>query len=299
MAGDVLAHHLNKVMHRVAPQSGLQALFASPVDATKAQSARDTLSELVLLKRTRFDNDSSVTTNEAEKRIRYGGNQQPQQRRFTEYARDHCSNYYDSIGSSSSSTCTSRGHSDSIVAPNGDINSCNSMNPGPTQSQRRQDLYTTHFGWKAIDNYSSPSRDAMNIQSSSPITIPSSTLPHERTVADYFATPKPAVKSHPSIFNVQSRPQKGLRTTISSPDEILFDDHIEPMTSDDICRCCYRVVTDSVMSQRCCFCMKTGCGTCMKECESCYELFCLHCSTSNYSNSYERNLCLDCEAEIR
>jgi hypothetical protein len=118
---------------------------------------------------------------------------------------------------------------------------------------------------------------------------------NQRRVDDYFSTPKPPGGSRLDMIDLQNRPVKNMKSLNGICDELFQSEHVEPMMTDDTCQCCYRLVCDATISHRCCFCMKIGCLTCMKNCEACSEFFCLHCSTSNYSSLYERILCLDCE----
>ncbi|CAM6085012.1 unnamed protein product [Calypogeia fissa] len=51
-------------------------------------------------------------------------------------------------------------------------------------------------------------------------------------------------------------------------------------------------------SDKVCFhCSRNCCEQCCIRCEGCEELFCSVCSTSNYSERYERSFCFDCNAE--
>lgn len=118
---------------------------------------------------------------------------------------------------------------------------------------------------------------------------------NQRRVDDYFSTPKPPAGNRMDLIDLQCRPVKNMKLLLGVCDEFFQSEQIEPMITDNTCQCCYRLVCDATISHRCCFCMKVGCLTCMKNCEACSEFFCLHCSTSNYSSSYERILCLDCE----
>ena len=313
-----------KDMQHVAPKTALQeGIFYHPPDQEVEKSARETLSHNVLLKRTRSDIDSSVSAIENLKKNKFSSfmveDQQPRQQLFNEIASDHLTDNYswsnnnynknhddtNSSGkgcsnrssSSSSSGSSSRDHSGRIMFTNCSINSWDYA--GTESIRSSQDIHKSFFLQKSPNVFMSPPRHAINMQTSTPITITSVGNSHKRTVEDYFLTPKPSSKNRSSILNPQSRPQKNLRNVVGTPDEVFFSDPVEPMISDDSCQCCFRLVTDAVISQRCSFCMKTGCRSCMKGCELCYELFCLHCSTSNYNNSYERILCLDCEDKTR
>lgn len=99
---------------------------------------------------------------------------------------------------------------------------------------------------------------------------------------------------HDTFFHRQQQNVPIIKT--GSSESIPFS---EPMSLEDSCQCCFRLVSDITISKRCSFCIKTGCATCIQNCESCYESFCLHCTTANYSDSYERIFCLDCQQNER
>ena len=307
-----------KDMQHIAPLEALQeGIFYYPLDQEAEKSARRTSSQDVLQKRTRFDIDRSVPTIEINKKMKFSSviveDQQPHQQLFNEIASQNRTNNYswsnsnnddkngcyksNTNSSSSSSSSSSRGHSEKSMCINGSFNSWDYARTEPILSS--QDIYKNFSERESTIVYVSPPRHSVDVLTSTPIVVASSSNLHKRTVEDYFLTPKPSLKNRSSIFNPQCRPEKSLRNLISTPDEVFFGDPVEPMVTDDSCQCCFRLVTDAIISQRCSFCMKTGCRSCMKGCELCYELFCLHCSTSNYNNSYERILCLDCEDKTR
>jgi hypothetical protein len=125
-----------------------------------------------------------------------------------------------------------------------------------------------------------------------------STVSHQKKVDDYFSTPKPSSKSQLDVTDPHCRPIKGKKSPSSARNNS-DQEAAEPMITDDVCQCCFRLLCDVTVWHKCCFCMKVGCAACVSSCDACSEVFCLHCSTSNYSSSYERILCLDCQGDGR
>ena len=116
---------------------------------------------------------------------------------------------------------------------------------------------------------------------------------HRRRMDEYFSIPMPSLSIRSEIYDVQHRPSAKLRG--GDREDGSLEERTEPTTTEDRCECCLRLVSDLTLSHRCCFCTKVGCLECMKSCEACIEFFCSHCSTRNYSSTYERTLCLDCD----
>lgn len=133
------------------------------------------------------------------------------------------------------------------------------------------------------------------------VLISKSTIPriqkesHQRRVDEYFSIPMPSVCGRSEIFDIQYRPSATLKLCRNDAEAESSQERAEPTTVEDKCQCCFRLVSDLTISHRCSFCMKVGCLECMISCELCIEFFCSHCSTKNYSSTYERILCLDCD----
>lgn len=126
-----------------------------------------------------------------------------------------------------------------------------------------------------------------------------SIVSHQKKVDDYFSTPKPSFRSLLDVTDPHCRPIKGKKFTSPACGNSSAQEAAEPMITDDVCQCCFRLLCDVTVWHTCCFCMKVGCAACVSSCDACSEVFCLHCSTSNYSSSYERILCLDCQGNCR
>jgi Cd27 binding protein (Siva) len=118
---------------------------------------------------------------------------------------------------------------------------------------------------------------------------------HQRRVDEYFSIPMTSLSGHSEIFDMQYRPSTIPKLCRSDGEAESSQERAEPTTVEDTCQCCFRLVSDLTISHRCSFCMKVGCLECMNSCELCIEFFCSHCSTKNYSSTYERILCLDCD----
>lgn len=193
-----------------------------------------------------------------------------------------CSPYHDSLAEMVNFSCDKIGSS----APSPE------MVPGTlsfTNMLMSPDCKTTY-------NYTSPTADFNT--SSRLRAAEKGTVSHQRKVDDYFSTPKPSFKSQSNISDQHCRPIKSKKSS-SSCSGISGQEPAEPMITDDVCQCCFRLLCDITVWHRCCFCMKVGCAACVSSCDACSEVFCLHCSTSNYSTSYERILCLDCQGSGR
>lgn len=48
----------------------------------------------------------------------------------------------------------------------------------------------------------------------------------------------------------------------------------------------------------CYFCEKRCCATCLEMCAGCNYPYCKNCSTTDYSQKYERTLCFDCLSDF-
>lgn len=150
---------------------------------------------------------------------------------------------------------------------------------------------------KTTYDYASP---AANFHITSKVgSAGKSIVSHQKKVDDYFSTPKPSSKSQLDVTDPHCRPIKCKKSSSSSSGNNSQQAVAEPMITDDICQCCFRLLCDVTVWHKCCFCMKVGCASCVSSCDACSEVFCLHCSTSNYSSSYERILCLDCQGDGR
>jgi hypothetical protein len=186
----------------------------------------------------------------------------------------------------------------------GDLNSCycSSDSNDETNAMKISPLKTN------TENLSSPSKNCYGIaairndrtnQCISPnLSTPSNNNLSQKRVDDYYSTPKSELKNRPLKEFLHDRPQKNLTRSLEIDDSIqdnkCISDCAEPMSVDDTCECCFREVEDTVISRRCCDCTKIGCTVCLQSCESCSETFCSRCCTINYSCSYERMLCFDC-----
>ena len=268
---------------------GMQSLFDFATSDGEMCSYGSVFNDNNKPKRTRFESESHFTPAETVKRLKFCRS------KSDEILSLHSPPIRCSLSNLDDASCKSSSGGSTFLtfstSPGCDELSTE-MKIVPESVNRKQ---TSLFGWRCSGSSGSPVRESHPVRSSTPTAISYPNTSHQRKVEDYFSTPKALMKDRVNKNNLQCRPSKGSRSSIRTPDEFFSVDQLEPMITDDNCQCCYRTVSDTVMSQRCCFCMKTGCGSCIKGCESCYELFCLHCSTSNYNCSYERILCLDCE----
>lgn len=57
------------------------------------------------------------------------------------------------------------------------------------------------------------------------------------------------------------------------------------------------VCTAAADTGTCFYCEKAACGMCTRQCALCHGVFCSFCSTVNYAQREERELCLSCNAE--
>lgn len=75
----------------------------------------------------------------------------------------------------------------------------------------------------------------------------------------------------------------------------LFNYDQDSMDIDEMVKCIKCATTKSSTNFRnCSFCSHSICRNCLIDCISCNELFCMSCSTIDYTSAIPRNICIDC-----
>lgn len=248
------------------------------------------------------DSDNSLLY-QADKKLRYSDEWSESQ--FTSSSsicsgQEHRRNVDDNIDNSCDNTSRKRGDLNSFYCRSDSNDETNEMKISPlkTNSANLSSPLDNCYGIAATSNRNEKTNQYVSPKSSTPVNNNLS----QKRVDDYFSTPKSESKDR-SKKEFHGRPQKSLTRSLeindSFQDNKSISDCAEPMAIDDTCECCFREVEDTVISRRCCDCTKIGCTICLQSCESCSETFCSRCCTINYSCSYERILCFDCNQSGR